>query len=87
MTNQVSAVIADAFGLEDSPDGEPFWMLSYDEAGHVLEGVDYRPVLPRSGLTELRRHTIDLRTARLVEQHALRRDGVPDPGAGGVEVH
>jgi hypothetical protein len=32
--------IADILGLETSPDGEPYYLLTYDEYGVVIEGVD-----------------------------------------------
>jgi hypothetical protein len=33
--------IADILGLETSPHGEPHYLLTYDEEGTVLEGVDF----------------------------------------------
>lgn len=40
MTNPADQ-IAEILGLETSPDGEPYHLLTRDEDGNILEGVDY----------------------------------------------
>ena len=41
MNTDLRAEIAEILGLEESPDGEPFFLMTYNAAGRAYEGADY----------------------------------------------